>query len=120
VKILQDGSADPIVITAENAHFLLNFFWAFGLRELMASKGATTDQMFEAAKYLNAFWFPRQSLEVAIYLKSNQNINFSDADPRIVVGKALPSGSGASRAHEFLLAQGSLKQAPRQGGSCAN
>jgi hypothetical protein len=31
VDILQNGSEEPIVITAENAHFLFNFFWAVGL-----------------------------------------------------------------------------------------
>ena len=31
VEILTHGSEEKIVITAENAHFLLNFFWAVGL-----------------------------------------------------------------------------------------
>jgi hypothetical protein len=31
VDILQSGSGEQIVITAENAHFLLNFFWAVGI-----------------------------------------------------------------------------------------
>jgi len=31
IDILQSGSGDQIVITTENAHFLLNFFWAVGL-----------------------------------------------------------------------------------------
>lgn len=31
IKILSSGSKDQIVITRENAHFLLNLFWALGL-----------------------------------------------------------------------------------------
>lgn len=31
IEILKRGSNEPIVITPENAHFLLNFFWAVGL-----------------------------------------------------------------------------------------
>ena len=31
IDILQSGSGEQVVITAENAHFLLNFFWAVGL-----------------------------------------------------------------------------------------
>src|SRR3989304_6041912 len=31
MEILTKGSAEEIVITGENAHFLLNFFWAVGL-----------------------------------------------------------------------------------------
>src|SRR5512143_231630 len=31
VQALKAGSDEPIVITQQNAHFLLNFFWAVGL-----------------------------------------------------------------------------------------
>ena len=206
VEILTHGSEEKIVITAENAHFLLNFFWAvglvnknsiltegpmmqnsdgqvdrfastggwtlatksvmelyahvdlisltpeqqvhveevasalyrpccdnptlfpdcnhgmamLGLLELMASQGASVDEMFEAAKYVNAYWFPQQTLETAIYLKTNQNIDFADADARIVVSKELSSASGSSMVHQALEASGLLKQTPGQGGSCAN
>ena len=206
MEILSTGSDEPVVITAENAHFLLNFFWAVGLAnrnsiltqgamvqysdgqidrfastggwtlankpitelyaslelipltpeqqarveevagavyrpccnnhtlfpdcnhgmamlgllELMASQGASTDQMFEAAKYVNAYWFPQQYLETAIYLKANQNVEFSDAEPRLVVSDQYSSSSGAGRVHQSLQDTGLLKQAPGTGGSCAN
>ena len=206
MDILKKGSDDKIVITAENAHFLLNFFWAVGLAnrnsiltegpmvqysggqiegfastggwtlatkpitelyasmelirltpeqqarveevasavyrpccnnytifpdcnhgmamlgllELMASQDASVDEMFNAAKYVNAYWFPQQTLETAVYLKVNQNIDFADADARRVVGKDLSSASGASMVHQSLQSSGLLKQTPGQGGSCAN
>jgi len=206
IKILKNGSDKEIIINAENAHFLLNFFWAVGLAnknsiltegpmvqysngqverfastggwslankpikdlyasmdlipltadqqklveevaasiyrpccdnhtlfpdcnhgmamlgvlELMASKGATTDQMFEAAKYINAYWFPQQTLEVATYLQLNNDVDFVDADAKLVVGKELSSASGAAMVHEDLQKKGLLKQAPGQGGGCAN
>jgi hypothetical protein len=205
-EILKDSSDEEIVITAQNAHFLLNFFWAVGLAnrnsiltdgpmvqnsggqierfastggwtlatkpvtelyasmdlipltaeqqklveevaaaiyrpccnnhtlfpdcnhgmamlgvlELMASQGATADEMFEAAKYINAYWFPQQTLETAIYLQLNEKIDFTSADARLVVGNKLSSASGAGMVHEDLQAKGLLKQAPGQGGSCAN
>ena len=205
-EILKNGSDEEIVITAQNAHFLLNFFWAVGLAnknsiltegpmvqnsggqierfastggwtlatkpvtelyasmdlipltaeqqklveevaaaiyrpccnnhtlfpdcnhgmamlgvlELMASQGATADAMFEAAKYINAYWFPQQTLETAIYLQLNEKIDFASADARLVVGNKLSSASGAGMVHEDLQAKGLLKQAPGQGGSCAN
>ncbi|MBI3160101.1 MAG: hypothetical protein HYZ26_10940 [Chloroflexi bacterium] len=31
LKVLLEGSDDPIVMNRQNAHFLLNFFWALGL-----------------------------------------------------------------------------------------
>jgi hypothetical protein len=205
-EILKNGSNKEIVINAENAHFLLNFFWAVGLAnknsiltegamvqqsngqierfastggwtlatkpitelyasmdlipltaeqqtlveevaaaiyrpccnnhtlfpdcnhgmamlgvlELMASQGADADEMFEAAKYINAYWFPQQTLETALYLKSNDEVDFADADARLVAGDRFSSASGFGMVHENLQAQGLLKQAPDQGGSCAN
>ena len=91
-----------------------------GILELMASQGATADEMFEAAKYVNAYWFPQQTLEVALYLKANQGIDFADADARLVVGQAMSSASGANMVHSDLQSKGLLQQAPGQGGSCAN
>jgi len=196
MDILKKGSDDQIVITAENAHFLLNFFWAVGLAnknsiltegpmvqysdgqidrfastggwtlatkpitdlyagmdlisltpeqqarveevaaavyrpccnnytlfpdcnhgmamlgllELMASQNASVDEMFKAAKYVNAYWFPQQTLETAVYLKANQKIDFADADARLVVGKDYSSASGASMVHQSLQSSGLLKQ----------
>ena len=206
IDILKKGSDQPIVITRENAHFLLNFLWAVGLAnknpiltkgpmvqysngpienfastggwtlatkpvtelyasldlipltaeqqalvekvagliyrpccnnptlfpdcnhgmamlgllEMMASEGATADEMLQAAKYVNAYWFPQQTLETAIYLKTNKKIDFADAEPKLVVGKTLSSASGANMVHQALVAKGLLKQAPGQGGNCAN
>ena len=91
-----------------------------GLLELMASQGASTDQMFEAAKYINAFWFPQQNLETALYLKANQNVNFEDANARLVTGAEFSSGSGFASTHQQLQTSGLLPQAPQQGGSCVN
>jgi hypothetical protein len=91
-----------------------------GILELMASQGATADQMFEAAKYVNAYWFPQQTLEAAVYLKANQGIDFAEADPRLIVGRSMSSASGSKRAHADLQSKGLLQQAPGQGGSCAN
>ncbi len=206
IEILKNDSDEEIVITRENAHFLLNFFWAVGLAnrntiltdgmmieysegqverfastggwtlaarpitdiyasldlipltaeqqarveqvaaavyrpccnnstlfpdcnhgmamlgllEMMAANGATVDEMFEAAKYVNAFWFPQQNIETAMYLKASQNLDYEDADPRVIVSAQFSSGSGFAVVHQQLQASGVLPQAPSQGGSCAN
>ena len=91
-----------------------------GLLELMASQGATIDQMFETAKYVNGFWFPKQTLEVAIYLQRNYWVNFAHADPRQVVGRELASASGFKIVHQSIVGSGEVKQAPSQGGGCSN
>ena len=206
IEILQQGSDEKIVINSQNAHFLLNFFWAVGLAnqnpiltqgamvqpgngqledfastggwtlgtrpvtelyasldlipltaqqqkrveevaagvyrpccnnptifpdcnhgmamlgvlELLASQGAGEDEMFEAAKYINAYWFPRQTVETAIFLEQNQNMSFADADAKLVVSEAFSSASGAGRVHAELQSEGLLPQASGPGGSCAN
>ncbi len=206
IDILKKGSDEAIVITRENAHFLLNFFWAVGLAnrnpiltegpmvqysdgqierfastggwtlaakpvtdlyarldlipltpeqqarveevaaavyrpccnnptlfpdcnhgmamlgllELMAANGATVDEMFEAAKYANAFWFPQQNLEIAMYLQANQNTDFRQAEARQVTGAGFSSGSGFAAVHQSLQTAGLLPQVPGQSGSCSN
>lgn len=204
IALLTKGSATPVVINRDNAHFLLNFFWAVGLAnknrvleegpmktynkgqiggfastggwtlgakppealyasvrmialtpeqqarleevaagvyrpccnnpthfpdcnhgmamlgllELMASQGASIDQMFAAAKYVNAFWFPQQTLELAKFFQARQGVDFSQADARQMVGKDFSSGSGFQTAHQWLVENGLLEQAPGAGGSC--
>jgi hypothetical protein len=206
VEILQRGSDAEIVITPENAHFLLNLFWAVGLAnrnsiltdgdmvrygdgqierfastggwtlgskpvsdvfasldliqltpeqqqrveevaaavyrpccdnptsfpdcnhgmamlgllEFMASQNAGTDAMFEAARYVNAYWFPQQALEVAVYLSSSEDLDFTRADPRMLTSAALFSGSGFAAVHESLEVSGLLPQAAGASGNCSN
>ncbi len=206
IGILKSGSDESIVISPENAHFLLNFFWAvglvnknpiltegpitrysdgridsfastggwtigakpvkelfastelisltseqqarvqevasavyrpccdnptlfpdcnhgmamLGLLELMASQGASTAEMFKAAKYVNAYWFPQQALQTAIYLKANQDEDYAQADPRLVSGQAFFSGSGSGRIYASLRSEGLLPKAADNSGSCAN
>ena len=89
-----------------------------GLLELMAAQGATADEMFEAAKYVNAYWFPQQTLELAIAFKASEGLSFADVDPRQAVGPELFSESGFRALHQMLAESGLLQQTPNQGGSC--
>lgn len=204
LKILTQGSSDPIVINQDNQHFLLNLFWAFGLAnqnkvltdgpmmregkdgvvnfastggwtiaakpiidiyasssivslndeqqklleevaqgvyrpccdnpthfpdcnhgmamlgllELMASQGASADEMFQAAKYVNAYWFPQQTLEVAYAFKVAKKVNFDQIDARQLVGQNMSSSSGFQAVQQWLAQNGQLEQAPQGGGSC--
>ncbi len=89
-----------------------------GLLELMASQNASVNEMFEAAKYVSAFWFPQQMLEAAVYFNATQNVTFADAEARQVVGQAAFSGSGFRSVHQWLAGNGLLEEAPSGGGSC--
>jgi hypothetical protein len=206
VAILKQGADQPIVISAESAHFLLNFFWAvglvnknpiltagpitkygrgkidgfastggwtlgsrpvtqlfasadlipltpdqqarleqaasaiyrpccdnptifpdcnhgmamLGLLELMASQDISVDQMFTAAKYVNAFWFPQQALMTAVYLKADRNIDFAQAEARLATGREFFSASGANQVSISLQSSGLLPKTPGNGGSCGS
>jgi hypothetical protein len=204
-EILTQGSAAPIVITRENAYFLLNFFWALGLvnqnviltegpmmqyggpeqienfastggwtlaakpmtdlyastpiitltpeqqarleevasavyrpccnnptafpdcnhgmamlglLELMASQNATVEEMFTATKYVNAFWFPQQTVEVALLFKNVKGQDFIEADAREFVGPGVFSASGFQAVHQWLAKNNLLEQVPNGGNGC--
>jgi hypothetical protein len=89
-----------------------------GLLELMASQDASEADMFNAAKYVNAYWFPQQTLEIATLLKSTQGVDFARADASQVVSNRYSSASGFSRVHQWLGENGLLEQSPNRGGSC--
>lgn len=89
-----------------------------GLMELMASQGASVDEMFQAAKYANAYWYPQQSLELATYFKAAQKVSFDQADSRQLVSQSFSSLSGFQTIHQWLSTNGLLQQAPGDGNSC--
>ena len=91
-----------------------------GILELMASNNATLDEMFAAAKYVNAYWFPGQAFETTLYLETNKGIDFAQADPRMLTGAGLASGKGFAAIHQDLQISGLLPQETGGSGSCTN
>jgi hypothetical protein len=89
-----------------------------GLLELLAAQDASADEMFRAAKYLNAFWFPQQTLEQAIFFKATRDQDFAQIPARELVGASFSSGRGFQAVHEWLAEKKLLEQIPQQGGSC--
>lgn len=89
-----------------------------GLLELMASQNASTDQMFAAAKSVNAFWFPQQTLEQAMYFKNSKNLDYASIDARMILSVNYSSGSGFQQTHQWLAQNGLLDQEPKSGNNC--
>ncbi len=89
-----------------------------GLLELMASQDASTAEMFDAAKYVTAFWYPQQMLEIATAFKSVDKGDFTQVDAKTVVSYQYASISGYQAVHQYLSQNGLLEQAPSGGGSC--
>jgi len=89
-----------------------------GLLELMASQGATEDEMFTAAKYMNAAWFPQQALETAVFFQATMDLNYAEVDGRMAVGPEVFSGSRFQQMHQWLAEGGELPQDSQGGNSC--
>lgn len=86
--------------------------------ELMASNGATENQMFEAAKYFNAFWFPGNYYDLALYFKNKEGKIFAQVPGQIILGKDYSSASGWSQVKKWLADRGLIQPPPKQGGGC--
>jgi hypothetical protein len=89
-----------------------------GLLELMASQNATTDEMLQAAKSANAFWFPQQTLEQAIFFKATQKTKYPNIDAKLIVGQQYSSLSGFQNMHQWLSENGLLEQTTKNGNNC--
>lgn len=89
-----------------------------GLLQLMASQDASVEEMFEAAKYVNAFWFPQQTIQMAAFFQLAQGLDFADVEARLLVGPQISSAAGFRNVQQWLAANGDLEQPPGGGGSC--
>ena len=86
--------------------------------QLMSANGATEKQMYEASKYYNAFWFPSNYYDLALYFKNKEGKKFSQVSAKIILGKDFSSSSGWQAAKQWLVNKGVVEQPPKQGGSC--
>lgn len=89
-----------------------------GVLQLMAKNGANEKEMFEAAKYFNAFWFPGNYYDLALYFKNKENKDFYQIPGEVILGKDYSSATGWQQTKSWLAQQGLIKEPPRQGGGC--
>lgn len=89
-----------------------------GLLELMASQGANNDEMYQAAKYANAYWYPNQTVELAVYFSARYKSDFSDAEARQFVSQSYSSLSAYRNVHQWLSNNNLLPQPTGSGNNC--
>lgn len=89
-----------------------------GVLELLASNNASEKQMYEAAKYINAYWFPTNYLDLAKYFKLKDGQDFSKVDPKLILGKDYSSVSGYSAIKKWLEEKEGTVQNTGGGSSC--
>lgn len=89
-----------------------------GVFQLMAANGATESEMYEAGKYFNAFWFPSNYYDLALYFKNKEGKRFSQIPGQVILGKDYSSASGWRTAKQWLTDKGLVEAPPKQGGGC--
>jgi len=89
-----------------------------GVLQLMASNGASESQMYEAGKYFNAFWFPGNYYDIALYFKNKDGKSFRDIDAKTLLSKDYSSASGWQSVKQWLVDKGLVQQPPKQGCGC--
>lgn len=85
-----------------------------GLLELMASQGATEDDLYQAALVFNSYAFSDTYIALAAYF-AMQDIPWSDVTAQEILG---PEYSGIQGARRIAAAVGPIPGAPVQGGGC--
>jgi hypothetical protein len=80
----------------------------FGLLEYMVSQNVSSDTIFTTAKQVNAFWFPKQTLEQAIFFVATQLKDYNNVDSRLIVGQEYFSATGFQQLHQWLKDNGML------------
>ncbi|MBI2042553.1 MAG: hypothetical protein HYT21_02305 [Candidatus Nealsonbacteria bacterium] len=91
---------------------------ALALGEIMASQGATSEEIFEAFKYFNSFWFPQTYFDIATYFQAKEGKNWAEAPGRVVAGKEYSTPQGWQATRRWLTENGLLEETPEGGGTC--
>lgn len=86
-----------------------------GLLELLASQGATEDELYEAARVFNAYAFSETYITLAAYF-ALQGVPWADLSPQDALSDQY---SGIQGARNIAAAVGPIPGAPVRGGSCA-
>jgi hypothetical protein len=92
---------------------------ALALTELMASQGATADEIFAALKSVSPFWFPTQYHHLAMYFEQNGQGEWKDIDARLVMGQQYSSAGGWKQVNAWLEQSGALGSGGPGGGKAS-
>jgi len=84
-----------------------------GLLELMASQGATEEQMYKTALAVNSYWFPDTYLTIARYMQNN-GIDWNSVSPKSILGANYSSAQGYQKIQALVPPEPSSGQS--QGG----
>ncbi|HAS84906.1 MAG TPA: hypothetical protein DCS23_02430 [Candidatus Yonathbacteria bacterium] len=84
-----------------------------GLLELMASQGASEEDMWKTALAVNSYWFPETYLTIATYMKG-KGVAWKDVNPEEMLGANYSSASGYAQVSSQVV----KPQQERGGNGC--
>ena len=68
-----------------------------GLLQLGASQGLSGDELYREALAFNSFWFPRNYIYNALYMKAVKGEEWANVDAKALMGSEFSSASGSAR-----------------------
>ena len=86
-----------------------------GLLEIMASQGASEEEMYQAALAFNSYWFPSTYADLAYYFDTQQHTSWDKVDPKTILSAQYSSALGYQKIKKQI---GTIPGAKSQGGSC--
>lgn len=85
-----------------------------GLLELMASQGASENDMWETALVVNSYWFPDTYITIATYMKDKNNTDWKDVNSQEALGINYSSAQGYAK----IASQVNQSSRQQGGGGC--
>lgn len=86
-----------------------------GLLQIMASQGATEEEMYEAALAFNSFWFTQTYIDLAYYFQTTEGVMWKDVDAK----KALSAEFSSAQGYQAIKEQiGNIPGSKSAGASC--
>lgn len=87
-----------------------------GFIELAVAQGMPKEEIYKKALVLNSYWFPQTYVELAMYFKSEKNLDWDKVDPVEVLGQEYSSGGGYAKINQQLTTKGILPKVEGGGG----
>ena len=81
-----------------------------GLLELMASQGASEQDMWKTALTVNSYWFPDTYLTIATYMK-DKGVEWKDVNPQEILGVNYSSAQGYAKIASQVIKPSSSQSA---------
>lgn len=67
---------------------------ALGIIELGVAQGLSDEEIYKTVLYFNAYWFPQNYAETALYFQKVENQEWKRVDPKVILSKDYSSISG--------------------------